>query len=230
MSQPSPHCLQRADNLWVSPGLRRPGLRSVTLLALVLLLLSVGGCASDGRAADGPAAEEVEVLSQAAYEATALVRAAEATAVMLRAQAEATALMRQAATPPAAPRPGPAGPSTGSSPLATPTPEAGEAPPPVELVGVGFAADGDYIMVQFRSDPRVSLMWRQGNVYVIDEATDTRYGDIPVMPVVGPLLGQPVEEGQLGYVMFLNHNRGLSRGASVTVVLGDFRQEHVLVE
>ena len=100
----------------------------------------------------------------------------------------------------------------------------------MEIVGVGFAADGDYVMVQFRADPRVTLMWAQGNVYVIDEATGIKYGDIPVMPVVGPLLGQPVEKGQLGYVMFLNHNRALAAGARVTVVLGDFRQEHVPVQ
>ena len=62
-----------------------------------------------------------------------------------------------------------------------------------------------------------------------DESTQTVYDDIPVVPVLGALFGRPVEDGQIGYVMFANLPP-LAAGAQVTVVLGGFRQEHVRVQ
>jgi hypothetical protein len=100
----------------------------------------------------------------------------------------------------------------------------------VELLGVGFAADGDFIMVSFRALPEVARNWQSGMVYLVDEATGAVYNEIPVMPIVGPLFGRPVQRGQEGYVMFVNAARGLKPGSVVTVVLGEFKQEHITVE
>jgi hypothetical protein len=50
------------------------------------------------------------------------------------------------------------------------------------------------------------------------------------MPILGPLLGRPQHEGQIGYVMLFNTSLGIKPGSVVTVVLGDFRQEHVTVK
>jgi hypothetical protein len=50
------------------------------------------------------------------------------------------------------------------------------------------------------------------------------------MPLLGPLIGRPAHAGQIGYVMFVNTPPGLQSGARVTVVLGDFKQEHVIVQ
>jgi hypothetical protein len=96
-------------------------------------------------------------------------------------------------------------------------------------MGVGFAAEGGFIMVQYKAPPLVARQWMQGTVYVRDEATGNVFSEIPVMPKIGPLIGRPREPGQPGYVMLVNPRGALKPGATVTVVLGDFQQEHVTV-
>jgi hypothetical protein len=98
----------------------------------------------------------------------------------------------------------------------------------VELLGVSVAADGNYLMLQFRAPARLAKTWHSGNVSAIDEATNTVYDYIPVVPVLGELFGRPVEDGQIGYVMLVNQPQ-LPAGSLVTAVLGGFRQEHVVV-
>jgi hypothetical protein len=100
----------------------------------------------------------------------------------------------------------------------------------IQVLGVGFAADGQFINVQFTGPPQLVSPLNQLNCYVQDEATGTIYNSVPVMPVVGPLLGRPARDGQIGYVMFLNVDLGMKAGDTVTVVLGDVREEHVVVQ
>jgi DNA-binding beta-propeller fold protein YncE len=100
----------------------------------------------------------------------------------------------------------------------------------IEVTGVGYAADGVYIIVRFKAPPQVARRWIQGTVSVTDEATGGLYNEIPTMPLIGPLLGHPAQAGQPGYVMLVNTPPGLPPGSLVTVVLGDFRQEHVRVQ
>ncbi len=98
------------------------------------------------------------------------------------------------------------------------------------MLGVGLAADGAFVIVNFRAPPQAARTWVQGSVYVVDEGSGAVYDHIPVMPAVGPLFGRPKEAGQPGYVMFTNEARGLQPGSIVSVVLGDFKQEHVTVQ
>jgi hypothetical protein len=103
----------------------------------------------------------------------------------------------------------------------------------VQLVKVEVGAETGLILVQFRAPPAVARKWQQGNVYVVDEATGAKYNEIPVLPIVGPLFGRPIEAGQIGHVMFANAApgaAGLRQGSLVTVVLGAFKQEHVTVQ
>jgi len=123
---------------------------------------------------------------------------------------------------PATPTGGEAGEET------TPAPD--ESATAVELLGVGFAADGGFIMVQFRAPPLVATQWWQGSISVTDEATGSVYNEIPVMPIIGPLIGKPVEAGQMGYAMLVNAPTPLKTGAVVTVVLGDYKFEHQTVQ
>ena len=109
------------------------------------------------------------------------------------------------------------------------TPEAGNADD-VELLGVGFGAEGNLIVVNYRASPAVAQEFWPGVLSVVDEATGTVYNEVAVMPVIGPLIARPREPGQAGYVMFANPPPGLRSGALVTVVLSHFRQEHVVVE
>lgn len=100
----------------------------------------------------------------------------------------------------------------------------------IRIIGVGFAGEGGFIMVNYKAPPQVARKWYQGTVSVVDENTKAVYNEIPVMPKVGPLHGRPKQDGQSGYVMLVNKPPGLRPGSVVTVVLGDFRQEHVIVK
>jgi hypothetical protein len=100
----------------------------------------------------------------------------------------------------------------------------------VQVLSVVMAAEGGFILVNFMAPPKVVGTWYQGGVWLEDEATGALYSEIGVLPVVGPLFGRPVEPGQPGYVMLVNAPNPLGPGAVVTVVLGDYRFEHIHVE
>lgn len=102
-------------------------------------------------------------------------------------------------------------------------------PDGVSFKSIGFAADDTYIMVQFTAPQSQSGLWQQDYIYVVDEKTRAVFKDIPVMPVVGPLMGRPSQEGQVGYVMLINYRNGIKSGSVVTVVLGKYKREHVTV-
>ena len=224
------------------------------LVLLSALMLAIGqvGCSPAAPATVMP--DDQALKEKADQEATAIIRRAEATAVVLRAQATAAALIQSASGPTSTPTPfvptptrvaapsivlaspvptAPA-PVSASSPLASPagtlttTEHSGTSE--VELLRVTFGADGAYIVVQFLAQPRVAETFWPGVLSVVDEATGAVYNEVPVMPVIGPLIARPKEAGQLGYVMLVNAPPGLRPGSSVTVILADFRQEHVTVQ
>jgi hypothetical protein len=99
----------------------------------------------------------------------------------------------------------------------------------VRILAIGFASEGAYIHVQFAAPPEVAGGWTQGLVYVVDESSGIEYREIPVAPVIGLLLAKPVRDGQPGYVMLVNTGLSLQEGALVTVVLGNYQFEHVMV-
>ena len=213
------------------------------------------GLASCSRAAPATGGLDDQSLKEKAdQEETAIIRRAEATAVVLRAQATAAALIASVTGPtstPAPPLPAsttvaapfiataspvptvPPSVSTGSppaSPAGTLTTTEYSGTPEVELLRVTFGADGAYIFVQFKAHPKVADKFWPGVLSVVDEATGAVYNEVPVMPVIGPLIARPKQEGQLGYVMLVNAPPCLRPGSIVTVILGDFRQEHVTVQ
>jgi hypothetical protein len=219
----------------------------LVLTASFLLTLCLGGCARLPNSATVPAAPtKLDLVEQAAAEATAILQQARATALVLQAQTQATQLIGQAGEAPAtaaapaategrvlAVQATPNDPE--APPAATPTANNPEARPPgtentVELLGVGFAAEGGFIIVNFKAPPSVVQDWWQGQVSVTDEASGTVYNEIPVLPVIGPLIGRPVEAGQIGYVMLTHNPPKLRVGSLVTVVLGEYKFEHVKIE
>lgn len=110
-------------------------------------------------------------------------------------------------------------------PVATTEPDADG----VEFTGVSISGEEAYIVVQFKASPKTVQGWTQGTVYVVDEKTSAIYKDVPVAPIIGPLLGRPVEEGQLGYVMLFNQQDGIKPGSVVSVILGKYKRVHVTV-
>jgi hypothetical protein len=178
-------------------------------------------------------------LEKAGAEATAIIERAQATAIVLQAQAMATTLVRDAAEPDSATRVVPAidlAPrATSTSQAAGPASTLQSATPVtpiteiVQVTGVGFAADGALLNIQFRAPAAVSERWWQGSAYLVDEATGATYREVPVMPKIGPLMSKPKIAGQIGYIMLVNGPAPLKAGALVTVVLGDYRFEHLQI-
>jgi hypothetical protein len=209
--------------------------RLALILATMLPALISGACgASENNR------ESTDLLSAAAAEATAIVEQAQATALVLQAQAQATAMVAQANSLSPSPMPAPTlalaltgGDQQEATPTPAPQPEDEPAPTPlqtVEVTGVGFAGEGGLILVRFRAPPEVTEQWWQGSVVVTDEATGAVYNEIPVMPKIGPLIGRPKVDGQIGYVMLVNPPPYLQSGAVVTVKLGNYTFEHVSVQ
>jgi hypothetical protein len=213
-------------------------------LAALAALAWLTGCGS------GP---EQTAQQKANAEATVIIAQAEATAIVLRAQATARALLsvedepeRSVDEPVFAPTSAANVGSEATPEVALPpesdedaedAPQSADAPSPEvvpasadpEVLQVGFGSDGALISVAYRAAPAVARKWMQGTVYLTDEKNGEKYGEVPVMPKVGPLLGRPKEYGQVAYIMFVNGPMPLQPGDVVTVVLGDYKQEHVKV-
>lgn len=202
---------------------------------LACLVVSLVGC---NRQPAAPA--EIDMVGTAVAEATQIIQAAQATALVLNAQRQATSLMAGPTTQPATLIATPAAlqvlPVASLEPGYITTSEAGATltstpeGSTVEMLGVGIGAEGNFIEVYFLAPPHVAGTWYQGNVSVIDDNTGTVYNEVPVIPVVGPLFGKPVEAGQMGYVMFVNAPIPLQSGSFVTVTLGEYIFEHVQVK
>jgi hypothetical protein len=185
----------------------------------------------------GPVATPVpwpNLHETAAVQATEMIEQAEATSLLLKAQAQSTAMVQNAAfAPHPVVRLTPVPASTSAldeleaTASATSDIYAGEDGSPIEITDVSFAGEGAYIIVQFFAPPKITHTWLQGNVSVIDETTGTVYNEIPVAPVIGPLIARPKQYGRLGYVMLVNAPTPLRAGAQVSVVLGDYRHEHL---
>ncbi len=223
-------------------------MRSRLLLLMVITLpIALVACG----VANGAA--EPDVRDKAAAEATAIIQQAEATAMVLQARAMATAMIEKAGAVPATPVPAKAEPTSAPpiAPTKTPAaltgnaassptqtlPQAVHTSAPtlsntdrVQILSVSLAEEGGLIMVRFKAPPEVAQQWWQGRVSVVDEATGTAYNEIPDAPNIGPLIARPKVAGQPGYVMLVNPPPGLHPGAWVTVVLGNFKQEHLLVQ
>jgi hypothetical protein len=220
----------------------RNRVRSLWFAWLCLALLPAL-CVSCGRA-QSPAPES-GLAETAAAQATAIILRAQAAALVLQAEAKATALVEaaQAHAPPvtlepvptpavaSVPERGPDAQAATPVPAQTPRPIATQAATDmVHLIGVSLGQESGLILVQYKVAPALARKWQQGDVYVLDEATGNIYNEIPVVPVIGPLFGRPKDVNQTGYVMLSNAPVPLQDGARVTVVLGQFKQEHVIVK
>jgi hypothetical protein len=100
----------------------------------------------------------------------------------------------------------------------------------VEFKGVSLATDMGFITVDFMAPVKVADAWQEGSIYVIDEKTGIAYKDIPRAPLMGPLFGKPKTEGQLGYVMLINQKAGLAKGSAVSVIIGNYKRVHAVIQ
>jgi hypothetical protein len=224
-----------------------------TNLALIVAAAVTGCTASvrlDSTRSSGIIAA-TDVVEQAAAQATAIIQQARATALVLQAQSEATALLVQARTAvptqanpsgtasptkeyvnvqsigyPTTVRTNPGYPASGA-PETTPLSTPGFT---LEVQRVTYGAEGAYIVVYFTATPEVAQKIWPDVLSVIDEGSGAVYNEVPVMPIIGPLIGRPRELGQPGYFMLVNAPVPLQPGSLVTVVIADARFEHIPIQ
>jgi len=104
----------------------------------------------------------------------------------------------------------------------------------IEVEAIRWSADGYMLDFRYRVvDPEKALLIMDRSVkpYVIDEASGARFL-IPSSPKVGPMrqtTRQP-EAGRIYWLLFANPAKYIKPGNQVTVVVGDYRLEHLVVE
>jgi hypothetical protein len=103
----------------------------------------------------------------------------------------------------------------------------------IQIVGIRMSA-GNY-MVDFRyrvTDVEKAAPLFDGRIkpYLLDQATGEKLF-VPTMPKVGSLRAThlPIAD-RTYYMIFGNMNRRVKEGSKVTVVIGDFRAENLVVE
>jgi hypothetical protein len=103
----------------------------------------------------------------------------------------------------------------------------------IEVLAIRLSAGGTMLDFRYRVvDPEkaLSIMNRSIKPYLIDEATGARFA-IPSSPKIGPMrqtTPRP-EAGRVYWLLFGNPARSIKPGSLVTVVVGDFRLEHLVV-
>jgi len=104
----------------------------------------------------------------------------------------------------------------------------------IQAVSLRQTAHGHLLDFRYRVlDPQkaATLLRRQNKPYLIDEATGNKL-PVPSMPKIGALRQSALtpEAGKVYFVMFQNPNGFVKPGSKVTVVIGDFKAEHLVVD
>jgi hypothetical protein len=103
----------------------------------------------------------------------------------------------------------------------------------IELETVRPVSSGYMLEMRYRildAEKAMPLMEKKAKPYLIDEATGTRLM-VPAMENIGELRQTPrPTEGRLYYIIFGNPGKLVKRGGLVTVVIGNFRAEGLVVD
>jgi len=102
------------------------------------------------------------------------------------------------------------------------------------VVGISTSAAGYMLDFRYRVlDPEkaVPLFDRKFKPYLIDQATGAKLL-VPAPPKVGPLrqTTRAPEAGRVYFMIFANPGRMITAGNKVTVVIGEFRAEDLIVQ
>lgn len=122
--------------------------------------------------------------------------------------------------------------STGLAPA--PVAPTAEARLGIRVEGLRRSADGFMLDFRYRVvDPERArlIMDRAMKPYLIDEGSGAKFL-IPSSPKVGPMrqTTRRPESGRVYWLLFANPARHVQAGSLVTVVVGDVRLEHIVVE
>lgn len=103
----------------------------------------------------------------------------------------------------------------------------------VKLLRISLTAGGQMIDLRYRvidADKAKPLFQRENKPILIDESTGARFL-VPESPKVGALRTTREPKPDRNYfIIFVNPGRYLKKGDKVTVVIGEFRAEHLVIE
>lgn len=104
----------------------------------------------------------------------------------------------------------------------------------IEILGVRLTAAGYLIDVRYRvndCDKAMEWMDRRAKTYLVDESTGAKFYT-PSPPKVGPLrqTSRQPRAGRTYFMMFANPGGFIKSGAKVSVVVGDLKLEHLLLQ
>ena len=104
----------------------------------------------------------------------------------------------------------------------------------IQVTSLHLSANG--YMVDFRYkvvDPEkaATLGDPKAKPYLLDQATGAKLV-VPKSPKVGPLRqsAENLTAGKVYFTLFSNHRKAVKAGSKVTVVVGDFRAENLVVQ
>jgi hypothetical protein len=89
---------------------------------------------------------------------------------------------------------------------------------------ISICGEGDLINARFKIDEK---MKRPGPIYIQDEATG-KICNVAVTPKIGPLMSSRKKLGNYAFCIFNNIDNVIKVGSPITLVLGEFRKEHII--
>lgn len=103
----------------------------------------------------------------------------------------------------------------------------------VKIVGIRLSAEGHMLDFRYRvidAEKAAPLFNRKEKAYLVDEATGAKFL-VPESPKVGALRTTREPKADRNYfIIFVNPGRYIKKGNKVSVVIGDFTAEHLVVE
>lgn len=103
----------------------------------------------------------------------------------------------------------------------------------IQIIGIRQTAAGYMLNFRYRViDPEKAapLFNRQTKPYLIDQASGAKFA-VPNPPKTGPLrTSDPPKAGRNYFIFFANPGKYVKLGNKVTVVIGDFKAENLVVE
>jgi hypothetical protein len=104
----------------------------------------------------------------------------------------------------------------------------------VRILGLRLSAEGYILDLRFKVlEPEKArpLFDHRIKPYLVDKKTGARFL-VPDSPKIGSLRQMPEkpESGRNYFILFANPGKFLKRGDKVTLVIGDFREDNIIIE
>jgi hypothetical protein len=104
----------------------------------------------------------------------------------------------------------------------------------IQVASVRLSGNGNLVDFRYRvldPDKAAGLADREAKPFLVDQSTGAKLF-VPRTPKIGPLrqTAQKLEPGKTHFMLFSNPGKFVKAGSKVTVAVGDFRVENLIVE